>query len=95
VLKNTDYAFLVLLSDGITSMMSDQEIIDLVRGNATPAQAAKAIVGFAEMLGGEDNMTCIVAPLSGWNKVAGTDQTKERRQFRLDRASTNSRQRRM
>lgn len=47
-----DWAFLVLLSDGITDSMSDQEVIDLVRGCPSPTRAAAKIVKFAEDVGG-------------------------------------------
>lgn len=45
------YAFLILLSDGITDMLSDQEICDLVRGYKDPTRAARNVVSFAESIG--------------------------------------------
>lgn len=83
VLKGEEWSFLVLLSDGITDVISDQEIIDLVRGHRDPTQAAKKIVSFAEDVGGEDNMTCIVVPLPGWGKMGGMDTTADRREYRV------------
>lgn len=56
-----EWSFLVLLSDGITDVISDQEIIDLVRGHRDPTQAAKKIVSFAEDVGGY-----VHNPLSHW-----------------------------
>ena len=47
-----DWAFLVLVSDGITDSMSDQEIVDLCRGFSDPTRAASNIVKFAEDVGG-------------------------------------------
>ena len=47
-----DWAFLVLVSDGITDSMSDQEIVDLTRGQTDPTKAAQKIVTFAEDVGG-------------------------------------------
>lgn len=47
-----EWAFLVLVSDGISDVMSDQEIVDLVRGTADPTRAANKIVSFAEDVGG-------------------------------------------
>ncbi|KAE8542160.1 hypothetical protein D1P53_001643 [Cryptococcus gattii VGV] len=48
------YAYMIFVTDGITSLISDQEIIDLARRSLDPSRAAKTIVHFAEDLGGED-----------------------------------------
>jgi len=57
------------MSDGISSLLSDPEIADLVRTCAKlgPEVAAREIVRFAEELGAEDNCTAVVVPLKGWN----------------------------
>ncbi|GAA6063566.1 hypothetical protein JCM10212_004497 [Sporobolomyces blumeae] len=91
VLKGEDWSFLVLASDGITDVMSDQEIVDLTRGHKDPNVAAKKIVGFAEDVGGEDNMTCLVVPLPGWAKMGGMDTTADRREYRLRQFNSSSR----
>lgn len=65
----SEWAFLVLISDGISSMLSDSEVVDLARNAADPKSAAEHILSFAEELGGEDNATVIVVPLAGWGKV--------------------------
>ncbi|GAA5917877.1 hypothetical protein JCM5296_000804 [Sporobolomyces johnsonii] len=96
VLKGEEWAFLVLTSDGITDVMSDQEIVDLCRGINDPTLAAKKIVAFAEDVGGEDNMTALVVPLPGWGRMGGLDTTADRREYRLRQAAgSNSRQKRM
>ncbi|GAA5873139.1 hypothetical protein JCM16303_006954 [Sporobolomyces ruberrimus] len=96
VLKGEEWSFLVLLSDGITDVISDQEIIDIARGHKDPTQAAKKIVSFAEDVGGEDNMTCIVVPLPGWGKMGGLDTTTDRREYRLRQfTGASRRQKRM
>jgi protein phosphatase PTC6 len=69
-------SFLVLMSDGVSEMMSDQEIVDLVintanqagSGRGTPQDAAKEIVQYAATVGGNDNATCMVIRLSGWGQ---------------------------
>jgi serine/threonine protein phosphatase PrpC len=66
----SDWAYLVLISDGISSMLSDSEVVDLARNAPHPKAAAQSILSFAEELGGEDNATVIVVPLAGWGKVA-------------------------
>ncbi|ELU41608.1 protein phosphatase 2c isoform [Rhizoctonia solani AG-1 IA] len=76
------YAFAVLVSDGITSTLSDAEIVDVARGAPDPQKAAKAIVSLAEELGSEDNATALVVPLAGWGKTTGIDKTLELRNYR-------------
>ena len=77
-----DWAFLVLISDGISAILSDDEIVDLVRGANDPKTAAEKILAFSEELGGNDNATAIVIPLAGWNKIDGPDKTRELRDYR-------------
>lgn len=92
----TEHAYLILVTDGVTSLMSDQEIIDLARKSIDPTRAAKTIVHFAEDLGAQDNCTCIVVPLAGWGDVGGVDATEERREYRRKQAGTlNTRMQRM
>lgn len=95
-LNGDDYAYLVLVTDGLTSLMSDQEIVDLARNAADPTRAAKTIVHFGEDLGAQDNCTCVVVPLAGWGKVGGVDTTEERREYRRKQADMlNTRMQRM
>jgi protein phosphatase PTC6 len=67
-------------------MMSDTEVIDLLREADDPRSAAERILKFAEDLGGDDNATAIIAPLAGWGKIQGSDQTRELREYRLRQA---------
>ncbi|KAF8707979.1 Glycoside hydrolase family 18 protein, partial [Rhizoctonia solani] len=88
------YAFAVLVSDGITSTLSDAEIVDVARGAPDPQKAAKAIVSLAEELGSEDNATALVVPLAGWGKTTGIDKTLELRNYRKKMMIGSERQRR-
>jgi len=81
-----DWAFLVLLSDGISSVLSDDEIVDLARGAADPKMAAERILSFSQEMGGQDNATVIVVPLAGWGKVDGPDKTRDLREYRRKQA---------
>ncbi|BFZ55823.1 Protein phosphatase 2C 6 [Savitreella phatthalungensis] len=94
------YSFMCMVSDGVTGVLSDQEICDLVKfcppaaGHATPAMAAENVVRMAETLGTDDNATCTVVRLPAWEfEYDKLDYTSDLRQYRLDNLS--SRQRRM
>jgi len=95
VLEGPNWAFLVLVSDGISAILSDDEIVDLVRDTNDPKAAAEKILTFSEELGGNDNATAIVVPLAGWNKIDGPDKTRELRDYRRLQAVGSERQRRM
>ena len=77
---------MVVVSDGVSSILSDDEIVDLARGAPTPKMAADRILAFSQELGGEDNATAVVVPLAGWGKVHGPDKTRALREFRRQQA---------
>jgi protein phosphatase PTC6 len=80
------HAFMALITDGITSVLSDQEIVDVVKESRDPHHAASSIVKLAEELGTEDNSTAIVIRLSGWGSKM-PDLTKEIRDYRRSDAA--------
>lgn len=90
LLERGEWAFLVLLSDGISSVVSDDEVVDLARGARDPRAGAQAILSYAEELGVEDNATALVVPLSGWSHVRGPDKTKDLRAYRREQSSTST-----
>lgn len=75
-----------MVSDGISSMVTDEEIMDLARNVASPKLASERIVSYVEDLGGEDNMTAIVIPLAGWGKMEGHDSTLELRNYKMEQS---------
>lgn len=87
-----DESFIVLCSDGVTNVLTDQEIADIVMTNvnlrgqtfATPQWCAQEIIKFVEYVGGDDNATCMVIRLNGWGNWPTIDRTGELRQARLD-----------
>jgi len=95
LLQNQDWAYVVLVSDGVSSVVSDDEVVDLARDAADPRQAADRILAFAEDMGGEDNATAIVVPLAGWGMIQGADKTKDLREYRQRQMVGSERQRRM
>lgn len=81
------YAFMVLVSDGVSGHLGDQEIVDVVKEARTPEAAAKDLVAFATETAGEaDNATALVVRLGGWERRleggGGSLGTKEQRDFR-------------
>ena len=87
-----EHSFIVLMSDGVSGHLEDQEIVDIVKEAKTPAQAADDVVGFAvETSESGDNATCLVVRLGGWERRSegggGSLGTKERRQWRREEAS--------
>ncbi|KAJ1883692.1 Protein phosphatase 2C 6, partial [Kickxella alabastrina] len=79
-----DSAFVVIVSDGLTGVLTDQEIVDVVKGCSTPAVAARRLVDVAERLGSDDNMTALVLRLPAWDAPLLRDLTLDLRQRRLD-----------
>jgi protein phosphatase PTC6 len=79
----------VLVSDGISSVVSDDEVVDLARDAPDPKAAAERILAFAEELGSEDNATAIVVPLAGWGKIRGPDKTKDLREYKRKQAGSS------
>ncbi|PVH99686.1 protein serine/threonine phosphatase 2C [Periconia macrospinosa] len=93
------YSFLVLVSDGVSGHLSDQEIVDIVKEAKTPEQAARDVTSFAtEVATDADNATTLVVRLGGWERRSegglGSMGTKEMRDWRKDEASDPRRGRR-
>ncbi|KAI1374727.1 protein serine/threonine phosphatase 2C [Hypoxylon crocopeplum] len=85
------YSFIVLISDGVSGTLSDQEIVDVVKEAKTPEQGSKDVVAYAtEVSGDGDNATCLVVRLGGWERRSegglGSLGTKEIRDFRRNEA---------
>ena len=87
-----EYSFLVLVSDGVSGSLHDQEIVDIVKEAKTPEQAARDVVSFAtEVSVDGDNATCLVVRMGGWERRQegghGNLGTKESRDFKREEAS--------
>ncbi|KAI0283384.1 phosphatase 2C-like domain-containing protein [Russula aff. rugulosa BPL654] len=95
LIESPHWAFMVLVSDGISSVVSDQEIVDLARGATSPKHAATRILSFAEEMGSSDNLTAIVLPFAGWGRIGGSDQTKKLREYRSSQMIGAERRKRM
>jgi PPM family protein phosphatase len=55
----------LLCSDGLTTMVDDEDVSQTVAGADTLEQAAKALVKAANRAGGEDNITVVLFKLAG------------------------------
>ncbi|KAJ2705153.1 Protein phosphatase 2C 6 [Coemansia spiralis] len=82
-LHGDEAAFLVIVSDGVTAVLTDQEIVDVVKGCSDPQAGARRLVDAAERLGADDNVTAQVLRLPGWGSAL-RDLTADHRQRRLD-----------
>lgn len=94
-----EYSFLVMMSDGISGTLLDQEIVDIVKEARTPDQGARDVVSFATEVTREgDNATCLVIRLGGWERRqeggVGSLGTKESREWRRQDATDPRRSRR-
>ncbi|KAF8931024.1 hypothetical protein BGZ58_007890 [Dissophora ornata] len=91
-IKASEAAFLVLTSDGISSVMSNQEVVDCVKLEDNPTQAAANVLNLAEQLGAEDNCTVMVVKLPAWGAKM-PDLSKELRDYRRQSEAQQSRRR--
>ena len=66
----------LLCSDGLSNMVKDGEIRDIVLNNDLEA-AAKHLIDIANERGGDDNITIIIAEVLGDDSPSGTDISEE------------------
>ena len=95
-LDGKSYCLAIIVSDGILSVLTEQEIGDLARikfmqmlTKGKGAQhSAQSIVNFAIDVGADDNSTAIVIPLPGFPYSGkGVDRTRDLRDYRLQLAN--------
>jgi protein phosphatase len=65
LLPLTSASRIVLCSDGVSGMIDDAEIEEILRASADPRDAADRIVAAAVQAGGEDNATAVVVDVVG------------------------------
>ncbi|KAF2749988.1 protein serine/threonine phosphatase 2C [Sporormia fimetaria CBS 119925] len=93
-----EYSFMVLISDGVSGQLTDQEIVDIVKEAKTPEQAARDVTSFATEISTDgDNATTVVVRLGGWERRCegglGSLGTKELRDFKREEAENPRRAR--
>lgn len=94
-----EFSFLVLMSDGISGTLSDQEVVDIVKEAKTPDEGSRDVARFATEVTKEgDNATCLVVRLGGWERRLegglGSLGSKETREWRRQEATDPRRSRR-
>jgi len=57
-------AWIVLCSDGLSNMVTDNEILNTVLHTKTPHRATKKLIGLANKAGGTDNISAIVVKVA-------------------------------
>lgn len=57
---------LLLCSDGVSGMIEDEQILDILQAARLPGDAADELVSAALAAGGRDNATAIVVDVMGW-----------------------------
>jgi serine/threonine protein phosphatase PrpC len=68
---------LLLCSDGVTGMIGDDEIEEILEAVADPRDAADRLVQAAVAAGGRDNATAVVVDVVGWVKDATYDSQRQ------------------
>jgi serine/threonine protein phosphatase PrpC len=56
---------LLLCSDGLSGMITDEEILAISRSQPDPAAACTALIEAAKRAGGHDNITAIIVQMDG------------------------------
>jgi protein phosphatase len=68
---------LLLCSDGITGMLSDDEVAAVLRSETSAGDAADRLVAEAVRAGGLDNATAVVADVVGWEPAGAADVPRQ------------------
>jgi protein phosphatase len=63
---------LLLCTDGLSSLVSDDELADILSRHQEPTEAVNALIAAAQLAGGYDNITAVVVDLAGGAHESGT-----------------------
>ncbi|XP_022087933.1 protein phosphatase 1K, mitochondrial-like [Acanthaster planci] len=80
-IKHSKDSMLVLVTDGIISVMTDQEICDSINQCHDPPSAAYFVADQALQFGSEDNASILVVPLARWGYETGKSSMYTMRWF--------------
>jgi protein phosphatase len=65
----------VLCSDGLSGMVSDDDIRQIIAGNADIREACRRLIQRANERGGEDNITAVLIKIEEIEEIKGVDDT--------------------
>ncbi len=71
---------ILLCSDGLTEMLSDEEIAEILAEDGSPEHACRQLVDEANARGGADNITVVIARVEEMDRQQAEQAEKERRQ---------------
>ncbi|KAI0504642.1 hypothetical protein KFK09_015594 [Dendrobium nobile] len=69
--------FLILASDGLWDVVSNEEAVTMVKPIEDPEQAAKTLLQEASHRGSADNITCVIVRFLGCSNKENTDSSQE------------------
>ena len=75
----------LVCSDGVTAVLDDDEIHEVLADVAEPADAVDRLIALANEGGGPDNITCVVADLVDGTRRTRADSSSARRPRRRPR----------
>jgi hypothetical protein len=78
----------VLCSDGLSGMMSDEEIQDIVTGSSEIRTACKKLIERANQQGGEDNITAVLIKIESKDGPIDAGDTEKKGRIALEFAKT-------
>jgi protein phosphatase len=67
----------LLCSDGLTSVVGEEDVRGTVAGAAGPEAAVRELVDLALRAGAPDNVSCVVADVTGAADVTGKTEVTE------------------
>lgn len=77
-------AFLELHTDGMSHVMTGNEIGFIVRMCSDPEEAANTLTSCALQYGANDNVTSLIVPLRAWGKFCARNVTKSTNIMRVN-----------
>ncbi|KAK7501384.1 hypothetical protein BaRGS_00007509 [Batillaria attramentaria] len=72
-------AFLMLATDGLSFVLSDDEMVNIISSCQTPTEAATLLADQALHFGSEDNCSVIVVPFGAWGKYIAASNSLQYR----------------
>lgn len=78
-IKHGHDAYLMLATDGLSFVLSDDEMVNIISSCQTPSEAATLLADQALHFGSEDNCSVIVVPFGAWGKYIAASNSLQYR----------------